>query len=58
VSWLRVPSRGELIDDDGTAVGNHGGAVERLGHAAGTEMAQRRRSALSTAMSQGGMNGG
>jgi hypothetical protein len=42
VSWLRVPSRGELIDDDGTTVGNHGGAVERLGHAASTEMARRR----------------
>jgi len=52
-SWLRVPSRGELIGDDGTVVGNHGGAVERLGHAAGTEMARRRRAALSTAVSKG-----
>ena len=31
---LRVPSRGGLIGDDGTTVGNYGGAVERLGHAA------------------------
>ena len=50
---LRVPSRGGLIGDDGTAVGNYGGAVERLGHAAGTEMARRRRAALSTAVSKG-----
>jgi hypothetical protein len=50
---LRVPSRGGLIGDDGTAVGNYGGAVERLGHAAGTKMARRRRAALSTAVSKG-----
>jgi hypothetical protein len=31
----------------------HGDAVARLGHAAGTEMAQRRRAALSTAVSKG-----
>jgi hypothetical protein len=49
----RVPNRGGLIGDDGTAVGNYGGAVERLGHAAGTEMARRRRTALSTAVSKG-----
>jgi hypothetical protein len=50
---LRVPSRGGLIGDDGMTVGNYGGAVERLGHAAGTEMARRRRTALSTAVSKG-----
>jgi hypothetical protein len=30
---LRVPSRGGLIGDDGTALRCHGGAVERLSHA-------------------------
>jgi hypothetical protein len=32
-SWLRVPSHGELIDVDGTTVGNHGDVMARLGHA-------------------------
>jgi hypothetical protein len=52
-AWVRVHSRGELTGDDGTAIGSHGDAVERLGHAADTEMARRRRAALSTAVSKG-----
>jgi hypothetical protein len=31
---VRVPGRGELTGDDRTAIGSHGGAVERLGHVA------------------------
>jgi hypothetical protein len=51
---VRVSGRGELTGDDGTAIRSHDDAVERLGHAADTEMAQRRRAALSTAVSKGG----
>jgi hypothetical protein len=50
---VRVSGRGELTGDDGTAIRSHGDAVERLGHAADTEMARRRRAALSTAVSKG-----
>jgi hypothetical protein len=51
---VRVHGRGELTGDDGTVIGSHGGAVERLGHAADTEMARRRRATLSTAVSEWG----
>jgi hypothetical protein len=32
--WIRVHRRGNLPVDDGTGIGSHGDAVERLGHAA------------------------
>jgi hypothetical protein len=55
---VRVHGRGKLTGDDGTAIGSHGGAVERLGHAADTEMARRRRATLSTAVSDFQVTGG
>jgi hypothetical protein len=32
--WIRVHRRGNLPGDDGTTIGSHGDAVERLGHTA------------------------
>jgi hypothetical protein len=52
--WVRVLSRGELTDDDLTAVKSHGDAIEVFGYVAqGREAAVHRRAYLLQPQSRG-----